>query len=187
MAGFTISKKEAEHLIGFWTDCAAGEAFSELLRLRTELVGVRYAALRAGAAPQSELEQAIVDSGIGAYGVLLAIPGTDRIRVMVAGRFAGGRVPEPLQLTRIPEGLWACFTAGGEPGRTMLRLYDLARQEDYDGFFERTGRCAVACFPDGAQADTECRLLVHVRRTGKPAHGQTKENPQDAGIRREYF
>ena len=187
MPGFTISKRSAAHLIGFWTDCAAGEGFSELLRLRSELIGERYAALRAGAEPKSALEQAIVDSGIGAFGVLLEIPGTDRVRVMVAGRFAGGRVPEPLQLTRIPEGLWAGFTAEGEPERTMLRLYDLARQEDFDGFFERTGRCAVVCFPDGAQADAECRLLVHVRRTAKPTHGQTKENLRDAGIRREYF
>lgn len=186
MAGFTISKQNAAHLIGFWTDWAARDAFCELLRLRAELIGARYAALLAGAEPKTELERAIVSSGIGAYGVLLPIPGTDRVRVMVAGRFAGGRVPEPLQLTRIPEGLWASFAAEGEPERTLLRLYDRARQEDFDGFFERTGLCAVVCFPDGAQ-DAACSLSVHVRRTGKPTHGPAKEPPQAGGTRREYF
>lgn len=187
MAGFTISKRSAAHLIGFWTDCAAGEAFPELLRLRKELIEVRYAALRDGAAPTSDLEQAIVDHGIGAYGVLLAIPGTDRVRVMVAGPFTGGRVPEPLQLTRIPEGLWACFTAEGEPEPTLLRLYDRARQADFDGFFERTGLCALACFPDPARAEDPCSLSVHVRRSGKPAHGPKNEAQRAGEMQRGYF
>ena len=185
MPGFTISKRDPMHVIGFWTECPTRDVLFELLRLRTELLEDRYTHLLAGAQPQNALERAIVDHGIGAFGVLLGIPGDpDRVCLMLAGRFTGGTAPEPLRLARIPEGLWAGFSAEGEALPTLRSLCTRALHGDLDGKFERTGLCSLICFP-ADPANSEYRMFTHVRRARKAAP-DCAEKPASS-LRRGYF
>lgn len=162
MADYTISKRGAERVIGFWRDIPRQEAADALLRICT-------AQPEDAALPQPEeaLELAVAAHRIGSLGVCLAIPGdAARVRCMAAGDFTGGRVPEPLQLARLPEGLWASFRVRGPAPEAVPLLCAMAERERYGGEFEATGLCAVLRepTPDPASEDAEFCLDVHIRR-----------------------
>ena len=67
----------------------------------------------AGNEPANPYEQALVDNCIGEYGVCIDEPGSDTFRYLVAGKYAGGEVPEGMTLYEFPRGDWAVFDCVG--------------------------------------------------------------------------
>lgn len=62
--------------------------------------------------PETALEQALVDNGIGEFGVCVCL-GQNNFRYLVAGRYRGGDVPEGLSLHSFPAMTWLKFTTRG--------------------------------------------------------------------------
>ena len=100
-------------LIGFERIFDNETAYTEIPKFWDELCE-RYANhVYAGNAPANPYEQAIVDNCIGEYGVCIDDVGGNRFRYLVAGRYAGGEVPEGMVLHEFPRGDWAVFNCVG--------------------------------------------------------------------------
>ena len=100
-------------LIGFERIFDNETAYAEIPKFWDELCE-RYANhVYAGNAPANPYEQAIVDNCIGEYGVCIDDVGGNRFRYLVAGRYAGGEVPEGMVLHEFPRGDWAVFNCVG--------------------------------------------------------------------------
>lgn len=65
-----------------------------------------------GLPAENEYEQAIVDNCIGEFGVCIECKGT-KFKYMIAGRYAGGKVPEGMILYEFDAGKWAIFDCIG--------------------------------------------------------------------------
>ena len=74
----------------------------------------KYAAnVYAGNAPANPYEKAIVENCIGEYGVCIDDIGEGKFRYLVAGKYAGGEVPEGMVVYEFPRGDWAVFDCIG--------------------------------------------------------------------------
>ena len=57
--------------------------------------------------------KAICENGIGEFGICIDDLGPDKFRYLIAGRYAGGEVPEDMVLYTFPESDWAVFDCTG--------------------------------------------------------------------------
>ena len=77
----------------------------------------KYAAnVYAGNAPANEYEKALVENWIGEYGVCIddeKLAGKGKFLYLIAGKYAGGKVPEGMMLYEFPQGEWAVFDCVG--------------------------------------------------------------------------
>ena len=100
-------------LIGFERVFDNETAYAEIPKFWDEICE-RYASrVYAGNAPANPFEQAIVDNCIGEYGVCIDDVGGNRFRYLIAGRYAGGEVPEGMVLHAFPRCDWAVFNCVG--------------------------------------------------------------------------
>lgn len=65
-----------------------------------------------GLPAENDYEQAIVDNCIGEFGVCIECKGP-KFKYLIAGRYAGGKVPEGMMLYEFPAGKWAIFDCIG--------------------------------------------------------------------------
>ena len=106
-------------VIGFQREFDYETSYAQIPRFWDEICE-RYANnVYAGNAPANPYEQALVDNCIGEYGVCIDdIPG-DKFRYLIAGRYAGGPVPEGMALYEFPRGEWAVFNCVGPNPQTL--------------------------------------------------------------------
>ena len=71
-----------------------------------------YPRIYKGLPAENEYEQAIQDNCIGEFGVCIECHGS-KFKYMIAGRYAGGNVPEGMMLYEFPAGKWAIFDCIG--------------------------------------------------------------------------
>lgn len=100
-------------LIGFERVFDNETAYAEIPKFWDEICEQYASRVYAGNAPANPYEQAIVDNCIGEYGVCIDDVGGNRFRYLVAGRYAGGEVPEGMVLHEFPRGDWAVFNCVG--------------------------------------------------------------------------
>ena len=109
-------------LIGFQRIFDLGTAAAEIPKFWDEICA-RYAnPVYAGNPPANPWEQAIVDNCIGEFGVCIDDVGGGKFRYLVAGRYAGGEVPEGMALCEFPRGEWAVFDCIGPNPATLQRV-----------------------------------------------------------------
>lgn len=65
-----------------------------------------------GLPAENEYEQAIMDNCIGEYGVCIECKG-NKFKYLIAGKYAGGKVPEGMMVYEFPAGKWAIFDCIG--------------------------------------------------------------------------
>lgn len=100
-------------VIGFERVFDNETAYAEIPRFWDEICEKYANHVYAGNAPANPYEQAIVDNCIGEYGVCIDDIGQNRFRYLVAGKYAGGEVPEGMVLHEFPRGDWAVFNCVG--------------------------------------------------------------------------
>lgn len=71
-----------------------------------------YPHIYQGLPAENDYEQAIVDNCIGEFGVCIECHGT-KFKYMIAGKYAGGKVPEGMMLYEFEAGDWAIFDCVG--------------------------------------------------------------------------
>ena len=109
-------------LIGFQRAFGMENSYREIPAFWDEICE-RYANnVYAGKAPANPYEQAIVDNCIGEYGVCIDDIGEGRFRYLIAGRYAGGPVPEGMVLYEFPRGDWAVFNCLGPNPATLQSM-----------------------------------------------------------------
>ena len=99
-------------LIGFERIFENETAYAEIPAFWDE-VFLKYANVFRGGAPADENERAIAKNGIGEYGVCIDDIGEGRFRYLIAGKYAGGEVPQGMSLYEFPQGEWAVFSCIG--------------------------------------------------------------------------
>lgn len=65
-----------------------------------------------GLPAENDYEQAIIDNCIGEFGVCIDCKGA-KFKYLIAGKYAGGKVPKGMMLYEFPQGKWAIFDCVG--------------------------------------------------------------------------
>ncbi len=107
----TYEHKSALTLIGFHTEIAPDEGYRKCPEFWDREYNEKYARLWATMKPETPVEAAILENGIGTYAV--CAENETGFSYWIAGPFGGGDVPGGLELFTFPESDWAIFTAKG--------------------------------------------------------------------------
>ena len=100
-------------VIGFQKVFDNDTAYQEIPKFWDEICEKYAANVYAGNAPANPYEKAIVENCIGEYGVCIDDIGEGKFRYLVAGKYAGGEVPEGMVVYEFPKGDWAVFDCIG--------------------------------------------------------------------------
>ena len=100
-------------VIGFQRVFDQETSYAEIPRYWDEICEKYAANVYAGNAPANAYEQALVDNGIGEYGVCIDDVGGGKFRYLIAGKYTGGNVPEGMTVYEFPRSDWAVFNCIG--------------------------------------------------------------------------
>ena len=106
-------------LIGFQKVFTYEEAYEQIPKFWDETCEKYANNVYAGNPPANPYEQALMDNCIGEYGVCIDDLGDGRFRYLIAGKYAGGPVPQGMVLYEFPRGSWAVFDCVGPNPQTL--------------------------------------------------------------------
>lgn len=109
-------------LIGFQKVFDAETALAEIPAFWDEICEKYAANVYAGNPPANPYEQALADNCIGEFGVCIDDLDDGRFRYLIAGRYAGGEVPDGMILYEFPRSSWAVFNCIGPLPDALQRL-----------------------------------------------------------------
>ena len=157
-------------LIGFQREFDYETAYAEIPKFWDEICEKYAANVYAGNAPANPCEQALVDNCIGEYGVSIDDMGGGRFRYLIAGRYAGGDVPEGMTLCEFPRSEWAVFDCVGPMPDALQSLNTRIFKEWLPGNpdYEISGNASVEWYDciNGEKGDSDYHsaIWVPVRR-----------------------
>ena len=117
-----ITKMFKFKVIGFQKEFDNDTAYQEIPKFWDEICEKYAANVYAGNAPANPYEKAIVENCIGEYGVCIDDIGDGKFRYLVAGKYAGGEVPEGMVVYEFPGGDWAVFDCIGSIPEALQSL-----------------------------------------------------------------
>ena len=103
-------------VIGFVKEFDFDTAYEEIPKYWDEICEKYAANIYAGNPPANVYEKAIMDNCIGEYGVCIddeSEAHKGKLLYLIAGKYAGGEVPEGMMLYEFPQGEWAIFDCVG--------------------------------------------------------------------------
>lgn len=103
-------------VIGFVKTFSFETAYEEIPKFWDEICAKYAANVYAGNPPANVFEKALMDNCIGEYGVCIddeSIAGKGKFLYLIAGKYAGGEVPEGMMLYEFPPEEWAVFDCVG--------------------------------------------------------------------------
>ena len=164
-----ITKMFGMKLIGFQREFSSENSYEQIPRYWDEICGKYAANVYAGNPPANPWEQALVDNCIGQYGVCIDDLGGGRFRYMIAGRYAGGPVPEGMVIFEFPMGEWAVFECVGPNPETLQTMNTRIFREWLPGNaeFELSGNATVEwydCVGQSTDPDYRSAIWIPVRR-----------------------
>ena len=116
----TYEHKNELTFIGFHTDIAPDEGYQKCPEFWDKEYAAKYARLWRSMKPETPVEEAILENGIGMYAV--CADGENGFSYWIAGLYKGGGVPEGLELFTFPESDWAIFPAKGALPQSLQTL-----------------------------------------------------------------
>ena len=114
MFGFTV--------IGFQKVFTSEEAYQKIPEFWDEMIEKYAKNVYEGNTPSNPYEQAIVDNGIGEYGICIDDLGEGKFRYMIAGKYTGGEIPEGMVTYTLPNNEWAVFDCYGPIPKTLQSM-----------------------------------------------------------------
>ncbi len=160
-------------VIGFAKEFSYETAYDEIPKFWGEIMEKYAANLYAGNPPVNEYEQAFMDNGIGEYGVCIddeSIAGKGKFIYLVAGKYAGGKVPEGMMRYEFPQGEWAIFDCRGPIPDTLQSLNTRIFKEWLPGNpdYEISGNANVEWYDcmngDKTDSDYHSAIWIPVKR-----------------------
>lgn len=131
---YKIEKMGKFRIIGFSKDITHEKAYEECPAFWAEFREKFMFPIMDKGCPENALERAIMNNGVGEYGV--SICNGNGFRYIIGGEYAGGDVPEEMTLTEIPEMLWAKFTGTGKMPHALQAL----NRRIYEEWLPNNGR-----------------------------------------------
>ena len=159
--------KPAMTLIGFSTTIRPGEGYVKCPEFWDKEYAQKYARLFQTMVPDTPMEQAILENGIGAFAI--CDEKEDGFEYWIAGLYKGGEVPEGLKLYTFPESDWAMFSAKGSLPGSLQTLNTYVWQEWYpneDKQYMGNGNAMLEVYTSGnmQSPDYECGIWVPLER-----------------------
>lgn len=111
----TYEHKPAMTLIGFSTAIRPEEGYQKCPEFWDKAYNQKYARLWQTMTPETAVEKAILDNGIGLFAI--CNQQGDAFEYWIAGLYQGGEVPEGLELFSFPERDWGGVLRKGSPAR----------------------------------------------------------------------
>ena len=106
--------------IGFHTEITPDEGYKKCPEFWDKEYAEKYARLWQTMKPETSVEAAILENGIGMYAI--CAENENGFSYWIAGLYKGGDVPEGLELFTFPESDWAIFTAKGPIPQSLQTL-----------------------------------------------------------------
>lgn len=119
---FTVTNMFAFRVIGFERVFSLDDSYQEIPKYWDEVCTKYAASVYAGNPPANPYEKALVDNCIGEYGICIDDIGGGRFRYLIAGKYAGGEVPDGMTVYEFPAGEWAVFDCYGPNPETLQAL-----------------------------------------------------------------
>ena len=171
----TYEHKPAMTFIGFFTSIRPEEGYVKCPAFWDEAYAQKYARLWRTMQPETPVEQAILENGIGMFAICDEKEGS--FEYWIAGLYKGGQVPEGLQLYTFPESDWALFSAKGPLPGSLQALNTQVWQEWYPTEGQQYmagGNAMLEVYSAGnmQSPDYECGIWVPIC--------QPKENSDEA-------
>lgn len=113
MMNYIVEKMDAFSLIGFERSFSFECPYEEIPPFWDEVRQTHIEPLFAKSRPESALERAIVECGIGEFGLSFNCAGGAQFGYLISGRYDGRQVPEGLTVVNVPAFEWAKFTCTG--------------------------------------------------------------------------
>lgn len=170
---FTVEKMDGWQVIGVEREFSAETSYQEIPRFWDEFIEQRCAPLWAGKKPETALEKAVCECGIGEYGVCIdsgPVPG--RFRYLIAGLYDGREVPEGLKVFSFPALEWAKFRCSGPMPESLQSVNTKIFREWLPGNpdYEIAGGFNIEWYSmekDTNAADYESGIWIPVNRRAK--------------------
>ena len=106
-------------LIGFQKIFDTETSYKEIPKFWDEICEKYANNVYLGKEPANPYEKAIIDNCIGEYGVCIDDLEDGKFRYLIAGRYAGGEVPEGMIVYEFPRMTWAIFDCIGPNPKTL--------------------------------------------------------------------
>ena len=106
-------------LIGFQKIFDMETSYKEIPKFWDEICEKYANNVYLGKEPANPYEKAIIDNCIGEYGVCIDDLEDGKFRYLIAGRYAGGEVPEGMIVYEFPRMTWAIFDCIGPNPKTL--------------------------------------------------------------------
>lgn len=148
---FKITKMSSYKVIGFVRTFTNEEGYREIPKFWGEIKVKHMHNVCAGKAPTNAIEKAIVDNGIGEFGICIDDTCKGKFRYMIGGKYNGGEVPEGMIVYELPEGDWAMFDCVGPMPEALQTLNTKIYKEWLPGNpnFELAGNTTVEWYESG--------------------------------------
>ena len=162
--------KPAMTLIGFSTTIRPDEGYIKCPEFWAKEYSRKYARLWQAMAPETPIERAIFENGIGMFAV--CDEKEDGFEYWIAGLYKGGEVPEGLALYTFPESDWAMFSAKGPLPGSIQALNTYVWQEWYPNEgrqYMGNGNAMLEVYTPGNMQDPdyECGIWVPIAEQEK--------------------
>ena len=159
-------KKSTMTFIGYHTEIRPEEGYQKCPEFWDKEYAVKYARLRQTMQPETPIEQAILENGIGMYAI--CADSDNGFSYWIAGLYQGGEVPAGLELYTFPESEWAVFTAKGPVPESLQMLNTAVWQEWFPTEGQKhhaNGSATLEVYSAGnpQSADYECGIWVPLR------------------------
>ncbi|MBR2809822.1 MAG: GyrI-like domain-containing protein [Solobacterium sp.] len=160
-------KKKAMTFIGYHTEIRPEEGYQKCPEFWDREYAAKYARLWQTMQPETAIEKAILENGIGMYAI--CADDENSFTYWIAGLYQGGEVPEGLELYSFPPGEWAVFTARGPIPESLQRLNTMVFQEwfPHEGkkhHADSSATLEVYSNGDPQSPDYECAIWVPLRQ-----------------------
>ena len=159
--------KPAMTFIGFSTSIRPEEGYQKCPEFWDREYAEKYARLWQTMIPETPVEKAILENGIGLFAICDEKEGF--FEYWIAGLYRGGEVPEGLKLYTFPEGECAMFSAKGPLPGSLQNLNTQVWQEWYpaEGMqYLGKGNAMLEVYSSGdmQSPDYECGIWVPVSK-----------------------
>lgn len=161
----TFEHKGPMTLIGYSTSIRMEEGYQKCPEFWNTAYTQRYARLWQTMTPETPVEKAILENGIGMFAICDEKEGS--FDYWIAGLYRGGEVPQGLRLFTFPESDWVMFSAKGPLPGSLQALNTRIWQEWYPGegrTYRDNGSAMLEVYSAGdmQSPDYECGIWMPV-------------------------
>ncbi len=163
---YTITTMFPFRVIGFERIFDNETAYEKIPMFWDEITEKYAVNVYAGNPPANAFEKAVMENGIGEYGICIDDIGENRFRYLIAGKYTGGEVPEGMVLYDFPGGLWAVFNCIGPLPQSLQSVNTRIFREwlPGNGEYELAGNANVEWYDciHGKPSDPDYRSAIWI-------------------------